>query len=170
MKITNKDCYDSTNEEALKREDGVIRVLALTFTGMLRELEKVYGEGVVDVARKGFLEAKIGADKQTFATIKDKTLTNYCTWLNSILHLTQEFEVELDEEKQEARYTFHYCPWAKYFNEFGGAKYGHFFCDADEPMAREYDPSLGFTITQRLMDGDCCCDHFLYIKKEHDQE
>jgi len=163
-KLTEKEYFGEINPEALRREDNIIRTLALTFTGMMKELEKEYGEGVVDVARRGFLKAKIEADKEVFEDIPEKTVTIYCDWLNSILHLTHEFEVECNDDGTECRYTFKACPWAKHFREFGGEKYGRFFCDADRPMVEAFSDDLGFKITKVLMDGEDCCDHYFYSK------
>lgn len=163
-KATERDYYKDINPEALKREDNIIRTLALTFTGVMKELEEVYGEGVVEVARRGFLKAKLSADKEVFKDISERTVTNYCQWLNSILHLTHKYDLEGNEEGTECRYTFHACPWAKHFREFGGEKYGHFFCDADLPMAEAFSEDLGFKISKLLMEGDDCCDHYFYSK------
>ena len=68
-KYNEMDYFKEINPEALKREDNIIRTLALTFTGMMKELEEVFGEGVVDVARRGFLKATIKADQEVFDTI-----------------------------------------------------------------------------------------------------
>jgi len=163
IRITSKE-YFKENPEALRREDSVIKTLANIYTGTLKALEEEFGPRVVDIARKGFLEAKLVADKEAFAKMDDKSVLNYCHWLNSILHLTHEFEMVYDEEKDEAQYNITFCPWAKYFRGIGGEKYGRFFCDADCPMVEAYDPHLGFEITQVLMDGDPCCNH-RYFKK-----
>ncbi len=158
--------YFADNPEALRREDSVIMTLCRIYTGTLRALEEKFGPEVVDVARQGFLETKLIADKEAFAKIEDKTVEAYCSWLNSTLHLTHKFEMTYDEEKEEAQYDIRYCPWANYFREMGGEKYGMYFCDADCPMAEAFDANLGFNRTKMLMSGDECCNHRYFNKKK----
>lgn len=59
--------YFADNPEALRREDSVIMTLCRIYTGTLRALEEKFGPEVVDVARQGFLETKLIADKEAFA-------------------------------------------------------------------------------------------------------
>jgi len=165
-KYNEMDYFKEINPEALKREDNIIRTLALTFTGMMKALEEVYGEGVVDVARRGFLEATIKADKEILDTISEKTVGNYCRWINSILHLTHKYDLECNDDETDCQYTFYTCPWAKHFREFGGEKYGIFFCDADRPLAEAFSDNLGFEISKLLMEGDDCCNHHFYLKSD----
>lgn len=163
IKVTSKE-YFKENPEALRREDNIIKTLAIIYTGTMKEIEETYGPEAVEIARRGFLKAKLGPDKEAFAQIKDKSVLSYCTWLNSILHLTHEFEMTYDEQTESAQYDIRHCPWAEHFRNLGGEKYGIFFCDADCPMAEAFDERLGFERTKILMDGDECCNH-RYFKK-----
>lgn len=163
--ITSEE-YFNDNPEALKREDNIIKTLALIYTGTMKALEEKYGPEVIDVARKGFLEAKLSADKEAFAKMEEKSVEKYCEWLNGILHLTHEFTMTYDESKNEAQYNITKCPWATYFREFHGEKYGIFFCEADCPMVDYYGANVGFDRTKVLMDGGECCNHRYFDKSK----
>lgn len=163
-KVTSKE-YFQENPEALRREDNIIKTLALIYTGSLKAIEEKYGPEAVEVARQGFLEAKLSADKEAFDAMEEKSVEKYCEWLNTILHLTHDFDMVYDEEKNEAQYEIRSCPWATHFKAIGGEKYGVFFCDADCPMVDIYGANVGFDRTKVLMNGDDCCNHRYFEKK-----
>ena len=39
-------------------------------------------------------------------------------------------------------------------------------CASDSSAAEEFNPNIGFKRTKTLMQGDDCCDHFYYYKKQ----
>jgi hypothetical protein len=70
------------------------------------------------------------------------------------------------DEPDRVAYRYTRCLWAEVYRELGEPDLGRILCAGDEPAVEAYHPQLGFQRTQVLMDGDPCCDHCFYVKKE----
>lgn len=68
------------------------------------------------------------------------------------------FTLERTGDGRKVRCTF--CPWAALYRELGASDVGYrLFCALDEPLVRALAPTVTFTRTKTLMEGDDCCDH-----------
>ena len=59
------------------------------------------------------------------------------------------------------------CPIYDTAKRLGLTEEIYYLCCASDPfMAEGFNPNIGFKRTKTLMEGDECCNNFLYYKKE----
>ncbi|MHA2026126.1 MAG: L-2-amino-thiazoline-4-carboxylic acid hydrolase [Candidatus Thorarchaeota archaeon] len=90
-------------------------------------------------------------------SIDDLIRTQWMPWTEG------EFRTEKVEDGIQAFVTK--CPMADAFKSIGKVELGvQFFCNEDEHIVEGFNPSIQFTRTKTLMEGDDCCDHCYTMK------
>ncbi|UCG00057.1 MAG: L-2-amino-thiazoline-4-carboxylic acid hydrolase [Spirochaetaceae bacterium] len=126
-------------------------------------MKKKYGQDGFELARTAFLDAMLEGWTKEYEKLPDRSLETYVRWLTSIVLKGAHYEI-VESSKTSVRFRFTACPWAIFFSQTWQAGNGAFFCEADKPMIEAFNDRLDFEITQKLMDGDACCDHHYFLK------
>jgi predicted ArsR family transcriptional regulator len=144
-------------------EAAMIQLFASIYSRTVDEMVRALGDRGFELARESFLAAMVDGWKAQYEQLPDRSLETYVRWLASIVTEGTRYEI-VENTCTSVRFRFTRCPWATCFRAMGRPEIGKFFCDADEPMIKEFSPEIGFRRTQTLMDGDPCCDHHFYQK------
>jgi len=156
---------------AVERADIVAELCARTMVALTEVLERELGrERGLAVAREAFARRfdRRGTESATAAeeppaAPQDHSLQAFAALVDEVCQATQDF-CRVEDGSDRVAYRFTRCVWADHFRRLGRPDIGHWFCDGDDRWARSFNPQIGFSRTQVLMDGDPCCDHVFFLE------
>jgi hypothetical protein len=148
---------------AEEAERAVTSLFAAVYSSTVEQMTASLGRRGFELASRSFLDAMVEGWKRQYAALPDRSLATYVRWLTSIVTQGTRFEI-VEQTPTSVRLRFTACPWATCFRAAGHPEIGKFFCDADEPMVREFNHNIGFHRSMTLMDGDPCCDHHFLVE------
>jgi len=163
--ILPKKIDKDTEEIILKKiKDKMTSGVAL-YVSTLRWIEEKFGKETIEEIRKYQLERNIDRWKKLKKELKDNSLETFCNYMEKSCAGTSESE-KLIDEKNRKKYRYTRCMWAEIFRELDAEDIGFWFCEADEPVVKTFNPNIKFKRTKTLMEGHDCCDHEFYIEKQ----
>jgi len=90
-------------------------------------------------------------------TLDDLVRTLWYTW--------DEGEYKIEKIHDGVQVYVTKCPMVDGFRSIGRADLGvQFFCNEDDHIVEGFNPSIRFTRTKTLMEGDDCCNHCYKMK------
>jgi len=91
-------------------------------------------------------------------TLDDLVRTLWKTW--------DEGEYRIEKVSDGVQVYVTNCPMVEAFRSIGRADLGvQFFCNEDDHIVEGFNPSIKFTRTKTLMEGDDCCNHCYTLKE-----
>ena len=165
--MTRKTIVDQpTPKSVAEVETKLVGMFASIYSSAIDAMCRRYGPEALDVARQAFMDTIVGMTKEAPTRPEERDLHAYVAWLTS--DVTEQGHrcetVECTETSIRLKYVS--CPWVKAFQDVGHPEIGRFFCDADAPIASEFNPDIQFERTMTLMDGDGYCDHHFYTEAD----
>ena len=124
-----------------------------------------YGDEGVEIIHRAFIERTVKLGKEQAMKVQDNSLRSFCAALEKGCLGTHKFKKLEDSDTRQA-YCFTSCMWADVYKELGAPEIGFWICEGDGPAAKASNPSIGFSRTKTLMQGDECCDHVYYVKNK----
>jgi hypothetical protein len=165
--MTKKTIIDQpTRKSVAEVETGLAGMFASIYSATIDAMCCRYGPEALEVARQTFMDTIVGMTKEDPSRPEERDLYSYVAWLTS--DVTEQGHrcetVECTETSIRLKYLS--CPWATAFRDIGHEEIGRFFCDADAPIAAEFNGDIKFERTMTLMDGDDHCDHHFFTETD----
>ena len=150
------------NEETLLKIEQLIhqrearRVADLVLA--VRTVEAEFGLPAKEAIHRAFLKRAEEEGQRVAARAAGKGVQDFLAVVEPGWAVTHEMKRIVDTG-QRVLYEFTKCMAAEEFKRLAATDIGAWSCEADAPCLRGFNPTLGFTRSRTLLDGDPCCDH-----------
>jgi hypothetical protein len=132
--------------------------------GLFGKLVARFGRGVLDVVHEHTIEST--KERLEAADLDRRDLDTVMEILWDRMVEGTEFEV-VERSDRVLRLRVTKCLFAEEMRRLGAADIGNaFYCAYDFGFCEGLNPSIRFTRTKTLMDGDDCCNHAYELKGE----
>ena len=162
--MTDLDARDDELRE-LVTEIRAARSEPKKLTALLEKYEREFGPA----AEERVLEIIAENTEKLWAGVAERHGNNDIqgildTLWESFEEVGGKFTVERTEDSAQIHCTK--CPMVDTYLEIGKPEYGLIFhCSTDPHIVAGFNPKMEFKITQKLMNGDDCCDHYYLLKQ-----
>ena len=142
--------------EELVRQREARRVADLVLA--VRAVEAEFGSPAKEAIHQAFLKRAQEEGQRIAGRTADKGVQDFLAAVESGWAVTHEMKRVVDTAHRVS-YEFTRCMAAEEFRKLAAVDIGAWFCESDAPCLRGFNPSLVFTRTRTLMNGDSSCDH-----------
>lgn len=157
-----RDLFPEVHEETLRKIEELLRQRearrAADLVLAVRTVEAEFGVAAKEAIHRAFLKRAEAEGRRVAAGTAGKGVQDFLAAVEPGWAVTHEMTRTVDTP-QRVRYEFTKCMAADEFRRLGATDIGAWFCETDAPCLRGFNPTLAFTRSRTLMDGDSDCDH-----------